>query len=123
MSATLTGAPLTVAIMMSLNCAVASMRPMVRRLTSHLPCSSVPPGISTFLLLDGVPHLIDRQAVRVQLLDVDDDVDLARALAADAHGANAVDRFQRTRDLLIRDLGQRAQAGRIAREQKAHDGI
>ena len=30
-----------------------------------------------------VAHLLDRQAVRVQLLDVDDDVDLAGAVAAD----------------------------------------
>ena len=36
------------------------------------------------LLLDRVAHLVDRQAVRVQLLDVDDDVNLARPVAAHA---------------------------------------
>ena len=47
-SETRSGTPFTVATMTSLNCSVAWMRPSVRRPTSHLPCSSVPPGISTF---------------------------------------------------------------------------
>ena len=44
---------------------------------------------------DRVAHLGHRQAVRVQLLDVDDDVDLAGAAAGEADLADAVDRLDR----------------------------
>ena len=109
-SDTRSGTPFTVATMMSLNCSVASMRPSVRRPTSHLPCSSVPPGISTFSFRIAFTHLVDRQPVRIQLLDVDDDVNFAGAVAADGDGADAVDRFERALHLLVGDLGERAQA-------------
>ena len=122
-SDTRSGTPFTVATMTSLNCSVASTRPSVRRPTSHLPCSSVPPGISTFSCLNGVHHLVDRQSVRIQLLDVDDDVDFARAIAAHRHGADAVDRFERALHLLVGDLGERAKARARAREHEAHDRV
>ena len=79
-----TGVPLTVATMMSLNCSVASTRPSVRRPDLPLALLERAAGDLDVLLLNGVAHLVDRQAVRVQLLDVDDDVDFARPVAAHA---------------------------------------
>jgi len=48
MSATRIGVPVLVATTMSLNSPDASTRPSVRRSSWPLPCSTVPPGISTF---------------------------------------------------------------------------
>ncbi len=82
-----------------------------------------PAGNLDVLLLNRVAHLVDRQAVRVQLLDVDDDVNFARPVAADGDGADAVDRLQRALDLLVGDLGQRAQARALPRDDQAHDRV
>ena len=62
---------------------------------------------------DRVAHLGHRQPVRVQLLDVDDDVDLAGAAAGEADLADAVDRLDDAGDLLVGQLGQRPQAHRV----------
>ena len=59
---------------------------------------------------DGVADLGHRQAVRVQLLDVDDDVDLAGAAAGQADLADAVDGLDGAGDLLVGELGERPQA-------------
>ena len=72
------------------------MRPSVRRPTSHASLLERAAGDLDVLGLDGVPHLIDRHAVRVQLLDVDDDVDLAAEIAAHRHFADAVHRLELT---------------------------
>ena len=84
MSEISTGVPLTVATMMSLNWSVASIA--AERAQADLPLALLEraAGNLDVLLLDRVAHLIDRQAVRVQLLDVDDDVDFARPVAAHA---------------------------------------
>ena len=50
---------------------------------------------------DGFAHLGHRQPVPVELLDIDDDVDLACAPSRDAHLADAVDRLNPAGDLLI----------------------
>jgi hypothetical protein len=50
MSETRIGVPFFVAMTMLLKSEVASMRPSVRRSSSPLPCSTVPPGISMFSL-------------------------------------------------------------------------
>ena len=60
-----------------------------------LPCSTAPPGISTFSATTASRTCVDRQPVRIQLLDVDDDVDLAGAAAGDGDLADAVDRLDR----------------------------
>jgi hypothetical protein len=61
--------------------------------------------------------------VRIQLLDVDDDVDFASAIAAHRDSTYAVNRFERAHHLLVGDLGERAQARARAREHNAHDRI
>ena len=48
MSDTRIGVPFLVETTMSLKSAAASTRPSVRRSSCPLPCSTVPPGISTF---------------------------------------------------------------------------
>ena len=72
---------------------------------------------------ESVAHLAHRQLVRVQLLDVDDDVDLARAAAGEADLADAVDRLDDARDLLVGDLGERAQAHRVRRDDQRHHRV
>ncbi len=72
---------------------------------------------------DGVAHLGDRQPVRVELLDVDDDVDLAGASAGEADFADAVDGLNHARDLLVGQLGERAQAHRVGGHDERHHGI
>ncbi len=72
---------------------------------------------------DRVAHLGDRQPVRVELLDVDDDVDLAGAAAGEADLADAVDRLDHARDLLVGQLGERAQAHRVGRHDERHHRI
>ena len=72
---------------------------------------------------DGVADLLDRQAVAVQLLDVDDDVDLAGAAAAEVDLADAVDGLDGALHLLVGDLGERAQAHRVRRQDDRHDRI
>src|SRR5262249_8549790 len=74
-------------------------------------------------LLDGVADLIDRESAGVQLLDVDDDVDLARTIAADADVADAVHRFERALNLLVGNLGQRPQAGALAGDDHGQNRI
>ncbi len=71
----------------------------------------------------GVAHLRHRQPVRVQLLDVDDDVDLARAAAGDGDLADAVDGLDDTGYLLVGNLGQRPQAHRVRRHHHRHHRI
>ena len=61
----------------------------------------------------GVTHVLHRQAVRIQLLDVDDDVNLAGAATGEADFADAVDRLNDPRDLFVGELGERAQAHRV----------
>ena len=72
---------------------------------------------------DGLAHLVHRQAVRVELLDVDDDVNFAGASARQAHFADAVDRLDAAGDLLVGQLGQRSQAHRLGRDDERHDRI
>ena len=93
MSDTRIGVPFFVAIEMFLNSSAASIRPSVRSRICPFPCSTTPPGTSMFSDGDGLADLRHRQPVRVQLLEVDDDVDLARAPAADRDVADAVDRL------------------------------
>ena len=94
------------------------MRPSVRSSDFPLALLERAAGHLDVLLLNRVAHLVDRQPVRVQLLDVDDDVDFARPVAAHGDGADAVDRLERALDLLVGDFGQRAQARRLAREHE-----
>ena len=61
--------------------------------------------------------------VRAQLLDVDDDVDLAGAAAAEADLADAVDGLDDARDLLVGELGQRPQAHRVGRDDQRHHRV
>src|SRR4029078_8761964 len=61
---------------------------------------------------DGVAHALDRAPVRVQLLDVEDDVDLAGLAARDGDFADAVDGFDAAADLLVGALGQRLELQR-----------
>ena len=70
---------------------------------------------------DRVAHLRQRQSVRIQLLDVDDDVNLTGAAARDRHLTDAVGRLNRPRDLLVRKLRQRPQAHRVGRDHDRHD--
>ena len=112
-----------VATTMSLKSAEASTRPSVRSSSCPLPCSTVPPGISTFSATSASRTCVHRQAVRIQLLDVDDDVDLAGAAAGEADLADAVDRLDRPRDLLVGQLGQRPQAHGLRRHDQRHDRI
>ena len=67
---------------------------------------------------DGVAHLRHRQPVGIQLLDVDDDMDLAGAAAGEADLADAVDGLNRAGDLLVGELGDRAQAHRLGRDDQ-----
>jgi hypothetical protein len=62
------------------------------------------------LALNRLAHLIDRQASCAQLLDVDDDVDLAGAAAVHRDVADPVHRLEGALDLFVRDLGQYPQA-------------
>src|SRR5262249_44025950 len=62
---------------------------------------------------DGVANLLDGEAIRVQFLDVHDDVNLARAAATEVHLADAVDRLNCALHLLVGNLGQCSQAHRI----------
>jgi hypothetical protein len=71
---------------------------------------------------DRVAHAVHGEAVRVQLLDVEDHLDLARLAARDGDLADAVHGFDRAPDLLVGDLGQRAQ-GQRSRQREADDGI
>ena len=117
------GVPFTVAMMMWLNSSAASTRPSVRRRISDLPCSTVPPGTSMFSAAMRVPDVLDREPVAVQLLDVDDDVDLAGAAAAEIDLADAVDGLDGAFHLLVGELRQRPQAHRVRRQDDRHDRI
>ena len=77
------------------------MRPDRRSSSCPLPCSTAPPGISTFSATTASRTWVDRQPVRVELLDVDDDVDLAGAAAGDGHLADAVDRLDGSREICL----------------------
>jgi hypothetical protein len=93
MSDTRIGVPFRVETTMSLKSAAASTRPSVRSSSWPLPCSTVPLRVLDVSATMRVAHLGHRQAVRVELFDVDDDVDLAGA--ASRRGltlADAVDR-------------------------------
>ena len=87
-----------------------------------VPLLDVAAGDLDVLGHDGVAHAVDGEAVRVQLLDVEDDLDLARLAAGDGDLADAVDRLDGAADLLVGDLRQRAERQR-AREREADDRI
>ena len=76
------GVPFLVATTMLLKSSAASTRP--ERAQQQLPLALLDRAAGDLDVLgdDGVAHLGHRQAVGVQLLDVDDDVDLAGAAAA-----------------------------------------
>ena len=123
MSDTRIGVPFLVATTISLKSAVASTRPSVRSSSWPLPCSTVPPGISTFSATTASRTCGDRQAVRVELLDVHDDVDLAGAPAGETHFADAVHGLDHAGDLLVGQLGERAQAHRVGGHDERHHRI
>ena len=81
----------------------------------RLPLFEQPAGNFDVLLLHRVAYLIDRQAVRVQLLHIDHDLDFARATAGEADLPDAVDRFEAALHLLVGDFGERPQAHRVGR--------
>ena len=87
-----------------------------------LPLLDDAPGDLDVLRGDGVADLCHRQPVRVQLLEIDHDVNLARTPAADRDVADAVDRLDDPRDLLVRELGQSPQAHDLRRHHDRHDG-
>ena len=103
------GVPSLVATTMSLKFAVASTRPSVRSSSCPCPARRCRPGSrrSRRRWRRAPRH---RQAVGVQLLDVDDDVDLAGAAAGQADLADAVDGLDGAGDLLVGELGERPQA-------------
>src|SRR5262249_28587988 len=72
---------------------------------------------------DGVADLRNRQAVRVQLLDVHDDVNFTGAAAGNGDLADAVDRLDGARDLLVGDFSQRPQTEAVGRDHDRHDRI
>ena len=72
---------------------------------------------------DRVAHLRHRQVVGVQLLDVDDDMDLASASAGEADLADAIDGLNRAGDLLVGELGDRPQTHRLGRDDQRHHRI
>jgi hypothetical protein len=71
----------------------------------------------------GVADLLNRQAVRVQLLDVNDDVDFTRPSTANLHLTDAIHRLDRPLHLLVGDLGQGPKAHRVGRNQDGHHRI
>ena len=75
------------------------------------------------LALDRVAHLRDREPVGIQFLEVDHDVDFARATASERHFSDAVDRLDAALDVLVRNLGERPQAHRIRGCDDRHDRI
>ncbi len=54
---------------------------------------------------DGLPHVLDRQVVRGEVIGVDDDVDRPRAAAGEEDGTDAGDRLQDLLDAVLGDLG------------------
>jgi hypothetical protein len=72
------------------------------------PAHNAPAGGLDVLLLDGALHVLGRQPVTGQLVEVEQDVDLPLAPPTDAHAAHSVHRFQGAPDGLVADLGQLA---------------
>ena len=85
-----------------------SIRPSVRTPSSRSGPVEAPAGDLHALLLEGGPHLLDRQAVGLEPVGVDGDLDLALALADQRDGADVLHRLQRPLDALLGDLGQLA---------------
>ena len=71
----------------------------------------------------GIAHLADRQPIRAQLLDVDDDVNLAGTTSTEIDLADAVDGLDGAADLLVGQLRQRSQAHRRGRHDERKDGV
>ena len=123
MSETRIGVPFLVATTISLKSAVASTRP--ERAQQQLALALLDRAARDLDVLrdDGVADLGDRQPVRVELLDVHDDVDLAGAPAGEAHFADAVHGLDHAGDLLVGQLGERAQAHRVGGHDERHHRI
>ena len=72
------------------------------------------------LLLEGGPHLLDRQAVGLEAVGVEGELDLALALADQGDGPDVLHRLQRALDTLLGDLRQLARRP-SARDHQGHD--
>ena len=64
----------------------------------------LPPGTSTFWRCDRGPNLIDRQAVGVHPIGVQQQLDFTLAFAVERDRADALERFEDLLDLLVGDL-------------------
>ena len=80
------------------------IRPIVRSATSDGPVDEVAAGDLDVLARDGGPHLIDGQAVGVQPVGVQQQLDLAPAIALQADRADVLQRLEHLLDLLVGDL-------------------
>ena len=92
--------------MIRLKSSTSLMRPIVRTPNSAAPETKLPPGISTFWRCDGVAHLVDGQAVRVQAIRIEQELDLAPALAVQLNRADVLQGFEHLLDLNVGDFGQ-----------------
>src|SRR5258708_759722 len=108
------GVPVFVATTMLLKSSVASTRPIVRSTSSPLPCSTVPPGTSTFSLTTASRTSVIERPYEFSF-SRSTTMWISRAPAAEDDLADAIDRGDRPTDLLVGDLGQRPQAHRIRR--------
>ena len=64
----------------------------------------LPPGISVFCRAIAWPHLVDGQAVGVEPVRIEQDPDLAPAIAHQLHFADVLHRLEHLLDLLVGDL-------------------
>ena len=81
------------------------IRPSVRSATSDGPVDEVAAGDLDVLTRDGGPHLIDGQAVGVEPVGVQQQLDLAPAIALQLDRPDVLQRLEHLLDLLVRDLG------------------
>ena len=111
-SRTRIGAPPTFLTMMLLNSSTCSTRPSVRTPSSVGPANDASAGRFDVFGLDRALDVLRAQVVGVQLVEIEEDVDLAIAAAADVDAADAIHRLHRAADLSCRRFrSARALAG------------
>ena len=117
------GVPFTVATMMWLNASGGVDAPQRPQQDLRLALLDDAARHLDVLGGDRLADVLDREPVAVQLLDVDDDVDLAGAAAAEVDLADAVDRLDAALHLLVGELRERPEAHRVRRQHDRHDRI
>ncbi len=95
-----------VATTRSLKASGVRSRPTVRTDSSRSPCSSRPPGSSRFCDAQRRGDVGGREAVGVQPIGIDLDLDLAAPRAEEQHLADAVDRLEPLLDVLLEERRQ-----------------